>query len=52
MNYVIISDAACDLESSMMEQINLGFISMEYIQESETHEYNPSDSSEEKKKIL
>ena len=51
MNYVIISDAACDLESSMMEQINLGFISMEYIQESETHEYNPSDSSEEKKRF-
>ncbi len=41
MDYAILSDAACDLESSIVRQENLGFIPMDYTRGMETLSYAP-----------
>ncbi|MBR3430072.1 MAG: DegV family protein [Clostridia bacterium] len=50
-HYVILSDAACDLERGVMKQENLEMIAMEYIQDTEIVQYTPTDSVQPIKKF-
>ena len=44
VKYVILTDAACDLDPGVLKTADLAVIPMEYIQQQETRTYDPAEN--------